>query len=436
MRTPRIPLPRLTCLLLALMAMLLQAAPQEAAPQQGAPQDAAPRENATGPAAEQEIFSQVDEMLAVVTEITGFQARKPILRELITREGIRKLVETRLDEETTPEEIRLEELFLKKFGLVDPDFDLAAQMVDVLTEQAAALYDFKTKKLYLATWTSPDLREFSLVHELVHALQDQHFNLRKYVESAAGSDADLARMAVVEGQASWVMTEYVMRQSGRSLADNRFLAVAAAAASRVEAQEFPVFASTPLFLRETLLFPYTWGMLFQQSVVEKYKTAGFAEIFRRPPASSQQILDPEVYFAGRIPVKPVLPKVKLGRAYKKVGEGQVGQLEHSILIRKFIDEQVAKDFSPKWRGGSFVLLEPKSKQGAVLVYASEWEDAEAATRYFDLYKRIIQQKLEPVGFDTEASDRVTGRGKGGGFRLSRQGAVVTSIEGLPDDKLN
>jgi hypothetical protein len=60
----------------------------------------------------------------------------------------------------------------------------------------------------------------------------------------------------------------------------------------------------------------------------------------------------------------------------------------------------------------------------------------AAGRYFDLYKRIIQQKLDPAGFDTEASGTVTGRGKGGEFRLSRQGALVTSIEGLPDDKLN
>jgi hypothetical protein len=436
MRMPRIPPPRLACLLLALIVTLLQAAPQEATLQEVAPQQTAPAENAASPALEQEIFSQVDKMLAAVTEITGFQARKPISRELITREGIRKLVETRLDEESTPEEIRLEELFLKKFGLVDLDFDLAAQMVDVLTEQAAALYDFQTKKLYLATWTSPDMREFSLVHELVHALQDQEFNLRKYVESKAGSDADMARMAVVEGQASWVMTEYVMRQSGRSLATSRFLAVAAAAASRVEAQDYPVFSSAPLFLRETLLFPYTWGMLFQQSVIEKYKSAGFAEIFRRPPTSSQQILDPEVYFAGRKPTKPDLPKLALGRAYKKVAEGQVGQLEHSILIRKFIEEKVAKEFSPKWRGGRYILLEPKSKQGAVLVYASEWEDAQAAARFFELYKQVVQRKLEPAAFDTTTSGMVTGRGKGGGFRLSRQGAVVTSIEGLPDDKLN
>jgi hypothetical protein len=77
------------------------------------------------PGREQQLFSQVDAMLAVVSEITGLEARKPIVRELITRDNIRKLVQGRLDEETTGEEIRLEELYLKKFGFVDADFDPA-----------------------------------------------------------------------------------------------------------------------------------------------------------------------------------------------------------------------------------------------------------------------------------------------------------------------
>ena len=387
------------------------------------------------PGREQELFSRVDEMLAVVSKITGLEARKPVTRELITREGIRDLVQGRLDEGTTGEEIRLEELYLKKFGFVDPDFDLAGRMVDVLAEQATALYDFKTKKLYLATWTPPDMQEFALVHELVHALQDQHFNLGKYIDGAKGADGDLARTAVVEGQASWVMTEYVMRQSGRSLMQSRFLAVAAAAASRVEAREYPVFAATPLFLQETLLFPYTWGLLFQQSVLEERGEAGFGEVFRRPPASSQHILSPEAYFEGRKPAKPELPKTELGRPYKKVTEGEVGQLEHAILIRKFISEEDAKELAPKWRGGRYAIFEPRSKERAVLVYAAEWESPGDAARYFDFYKQILGKKWTGVRFETEAVREVTGRAEEGGFILSQHGATVTSVEGLPDAKL-
>ena len=114
-------------------------------------------------------------MLAVMSKMTGLETTRPIKRSIITREQIRDLVESRLKEETTPEAIRAEELTLKMFGFVNEDFDLAKQYVDVLAEQATALYDYQTKQLYLATWTPEDLQEVALVHELAHALADQHF---------------------------------------------------------------------------------------------------------------------------------------------------------------------------------------------------------------------------------------------------------------------
>jgi hypothetical protein len=226
-----------------------------------------------------------------------------------------------------------------------------------------------------------------------------------------------------------------MRQGGRSLLKSRFLAVAAAASSRVEAKEFPVFAGTPLFLQETLLFPYTWGLLFQQSVLEERGEAGFGEVFRHPPASSQHILVPEAYFEGRKPTKPELPKTMLGRPYKKVIEGEVGQLEHSILLRKFISEEDAKELAPKWRGGRYALYEPRSKERTVFVYAVEWESAADAARYLDFYKQILGKKWNTVHFETENPHEVTGHSEAGGFVVSQHGAVVTSVEGLPDAKL-
>ena len=108
-----------------------------------------------------------------------------------------------------------------------------------MTEQAAALYDYKTKQLYLATWTPRDLQEAALVHELAHALADQHFDLRKYMKKSKGADGDVARAAVLEGQASWIMIEYTLRQNGQSLLDNSLSAVLAATASRFAAEQYP-----------------------------------------------------------------------------------------------------------------------------------------------------------------------------------------------------
>ena len=118
--------------------------------------------------------------------------------------------------EATQEDIRIEELTLKKFGFVPKDFDLAKTTVDLLTEQAAAFYDFHKKKLYITDWTSPDLREAALTHELAHAIADQNFNLGRFLKQASkNDDGALARMAVMEGQATWLMSESIARRGGR-----------------------------------------------------------------------------------------------------------------------------------------------------------------------------------------------------------------------------
>ena len=108
-----------------------------------------------------------------------------------------------------PEELRAEEITLKKIGFVPADFNLEQSTVDLLTEQAAAFYDYHKKKLFLTDWaSSSSMQDAALVHELAHALADQHFHLERFIKKGGASDdSALARMAVMEGQATWLMTE-------------------------------------------------------------------------------------------------------------------------------------------------------------------------------------------------------------------------------------
>ena len=396
---------------------------------------ASPQDAELGAEKGEQLFAQVDEMLAVMSKMTGLETTRPIKRSIITREQIRDLVESRLKEETTPEAIRAEELTLKMFGFVNEDFDLAKQYVDVLAEQATALYDYQTKQLYLATWTPEDLQEVALVHELAHALADQHFDLGKYLSKSRGADGDLARSAVIEGQASWIMVEYAMRQSGKSMVESPLLAVTAASASRFEAGQYPTYASAPLYIRESLLFPYTEGLLFQQAIIEKHGAAGFSEVFREPPISSQQILDPDAYFEHRIPTKPRIPRVRLGRGYKTISQGEIGQWDHSILLKQFVGEEEARDLSPHWRGAYYKLRENKARSQLVLAYAVDWSSPERARRYFELYREICEKKWQPTKVEENSAGQVVGQGDKSGFLLTLNGRTVTSIEGLPNDRL-
>lgn len=377
------------------------------------------------------LFARVDAMLADVREIMDFDVSRPVRRSILSRSRINALVRKRLAQEVRPEEIRREEAFLRAFGLAADDFDLKQSLVDVLTEQATALYDYKTRNLYLAAWTPKDMQEFALVHELAHAAADQRFGLKRFVKQSKSADEDLARAAVIEGQASWVMTEWVMRRRGQSLADERLLAVAAASASRIEDMDYPVYAQAPLYIRETLIFPYADGLLFQQSLIERYGKAGFARIFEQPPLSTQQVLQPELYYAGVRPRQAALPALRKPKGYRKIQKGVLGQLEHEVLLRRHLGEDREFPVAQKWRGANYELYERRRSGETLLRYASLWADEEAAAAYFQLYKQVCASKWGRFKTAEESPGELRGAAPNGRFVLSRRGALVQAVEGLP-----
>jgi len=394
----------------------------------GAP-GAAPQSGADA-SQSREIFSEIGGILQDLHEITGFRIKHGVPAEIITRDKVKAFLEQRLKEASSPEEIRVEELTLKKFGLVPADFDLAKNTVDLLTEQAAAFYDFHRKRMFITDWTPSATREPALVHELGHALADQNVNLEKFIKQGRKSDdGALARLAVMEGQASWLMAEYLARKAGQSLATSPVLLETMAHTIESGASQFPVFESEPLYLRQTLVFPYSQGLLFQNAVYQRMKLKAFEEVFRRPPLSTQQILHPDTYFSGLEPARPALPQLPDARGYKRIAEGTVGELDHAILLEQYASHEESAAVSPHWRGGAYALLERRSPERVVLLYAVEWDDAASAARYFRLYRQLLAKKWKHLVIESESGTMLSGAGDDGHFLVQLTGNVVTSLEG-------
>src|SRR5689334_2104391 len=193
------------------------------------------------------IFREIDRTVHELAEISSLKLTKPVASDLISKDKVNAFLKKKVKEVSTPEELRAEELTLKKFGLVPQDFDLAKTTVDVLTEQAAAFYDYHAKKLYITDWTPSATREAALAHELAHALADQNFNLKRFIKKARESDDEaLARMAVMEGQATWLMSEFLARRMGETLVHHPDLAERMNRMSDSgSGGEFPVFEGAP-----------------------------------------------------------------------------------------------------------------------------------------------------------------------------------------------
>jgi hypothetical protein len=157
----------------------------------------------------------------------------------------------------------------------------------------------------------------------------------------------------------------------------------------------------------------------------------FAEVFQKPPASTQQIMHPEKYFEGVQPVSPPLPEPKLGRNFKALAGGSLGELDHQVLLEQFLGRATADEIAPHLRGSAFELREDKKAERVVLLYAAQWDSPEVASRYFEAYRQVLAKKWKKTSIQSQAAAAVEGTGDDGRFELHLDGAVVTSVEGMP-----
>src|SRR5436305_5233327 len=132
---------------------------------------------ATGDAA----FDQIDSIVKSLSEITGLSEIHSVPYGRMSKKQLRHFLDKRIRKSLKPEEISADQLALKMFGFVPQDFDLRRSTVELLTEQAAAFYDYDEKKLFLMDDTSVSAETVTLAHELSHALADQHFHLGSFM---------------------------------------------------------------------------------------------------------------------------------------------------------------------------------------------------------------------------------------------------------------
>ena len=382
------------------------------------------------------VFSQVDGMVAALAEITGWPVKKKVPSEILSKEKFQRYLSSHIKDSAHDKETRAEELALKMFGLVPQDFNLARETEDLLGEQAAAFYDYKKKRLYIIDSTpAGEEQQMALVHELAHALADQQHSLGKYLnQGSPDSDESTAREAVMEGQATWLTWAYEAKRAGGK-GEVPLKMLDQLTSERDSNSEFPVLDKSPLYMRESLLFPYNAGARFQDAVYRKLGRGAFEAVFAQGPRSTQQILHPAAYFDRTAPatIEPLgIAKIagKQAALFRPVIEGAVGEFDHAILLRQYVGESEGAVAAQHWRAGWFRLYEHKKEGYPVLSYVSQWDSPEAARAYFGLYQRVLKGKWKKMEVASATPTEVSGTGDSGRFTVRLSGTSVQSIEGL------
>jgi hypothetical protein len=379
----------------------------------------------------QPLFEQVDGLVNSLSEITGWKVKRRVPSKMLSKDDFRKYVESRMKQDSSRQEIHTEETTLKMFGFVPPDFNLASETVDLVSEQAAAFYDYNKKRLFILESTTEGLEQrVALAHELAHALADQHHPLGKYLNKGSpDDDAETAREAVMEGQATYLAWAAIAKMTEGVDLDK---VVEKLEEDNTDNSSFPVFNKEPLYMRESLVFPYDEGLKFQYAIFKKKGRASFDDLFTHPPESTQQIMHPELYLEAKKPVDPDPPALdrKIAKRFKLIGEGSMGEFDHNVLFRTYLPEKESAAAAAHWRGGNYKLYENKRDKYPVLAYVSEWDSPESARRAFEMYRRVMKARWKKMQVDSSAKDEVTGTGDTGRFRVWLSGTTLASIEGL------
>jgi hypothetical protein len=375
----------------------------------------------------EELFHSVDEILAFDSKQTGLRIKKQVKRRLASRDEVVAYLTKHMKDEDV-KRLQRSELVLKKFGLLPRDFDMEKLLVNLLREEVAGYYDPKTKTVNLLDWVPLDEQEPVLAHELTHALQDQAIGLDKWMkkgdkdlgeikkdptpEDIENDEIDDAREAVVEGQAQAMMFQYALAPTGRSIADSPDLVEGMEAETLTGTPSTKVFNDAPIFMQESLTFPYSYGMEFVVKLMEKGgKEKAFAGVLANPPHTTRQIMQPETYLSGEKIEPMTLPEFKRDfKDYVKFDIGAMGEFDVAVLIEQYAGKELSKRMYPEWRGGYYYAARPKSDPAAPLglLYVSRWSSPEKASEFAQVYARSLKQRyMKADGVGDPSSDQST-----------------------------
>jgi len=343
------------------------------------------------------LLATFDEVLQHVVSLRQLQPKGPIKRAVRNRQEMRTAVLALSQEALSPAEWEAERKAMLQWGLIAPDFRLQEFVLDLLSEQAAGYYDPKQRTFFIADWLPQLIQKPVMAHELVHALQDQHYDLQRNFDLVQDqADLTLARKALIEGDAMAVMLAYLLQPLGLSMDDLPDMHTLVHAGASLLGEQFQVYARAPLILRQQLLFPYVHGLAFVKAALARGGWAELERVYRRPPVSTQQIMHPEKYFAPtpQLPseVTLQLSAAALSTPWKQLKRDVLGEFLLAVILQQFLPEEEAKQRAAGWRGDRYALFEHQESGRLLLVSVTIWDTPAAAAQFFQSYAKLLARK--------------------------------------------
>jgi hypothetical protein len=280
--------------------------------------------------------------------------------------------------------LSMEERVYRAIGVIPDDYPYADRIVQAYVSQIGGYYD-PDKKTFVMVDTMATSMQYSVaVHELTHALQDQHFGLVDFLDPKHKNDELMAHAALVEGDAT-----AIMQDSGRKRR-------VSSSESRSPAPDKPSPLEVPEGLERILLFPYVEGLTFVQALRKEGGMKMINEAFHRPPGSSREVLHPAEYLRGAPqPVEPTVDSLR--------DPGSNRSFEHTDSLGEFtivafleaggIEQNAARQAAQGLRG-DLVGVSMRKGTDCDVVWRTEWDSPEDARDFASRYKEFLKTRYQ------------------------------------------
>lgn len=324
-----------------------------------------------------------------VSAIRGLVSRGPLRGLEVERDELLAHV-TRAVELEMPEKALIgTEAMLVGLGLVGADFDYRATMQTLLSEKLAGLYDPHLKAMLIRSGLASADRQMTLLHELVHALQDQHYDVMEVVVwTPDDTDRSGALSALAEGDATSAMFDGMMKDGKTALSlPPGFIQERMRADSDAP-------AGVPSIIHRSLKSSYIDGLSF---VHELRARGGFAAVdsaWKRPPKTTEQVLHLNKYDIDEPPL-PVSVPTPPSKDFELVLHDTWGEQNVRLIFEEWMDLEEAAAAASGW-GGDRIVAYHSSTQ-SVTVWHILLDDEAASGRYFSAFAQGYSGGRDDVG---------------------------------------
>jgi hypothetical protein len=317
-------------------------------PQQPSPAIATPPPAPPGPT--DAAAAKVNAVLGIMSGIRSLPSRGAVRSATIDRATMIAQLKKNVREEIPPEALRGQADFLRALGLIPADFDFEQGLYSLLESQLAGYYDPDDKAMFLMSDLPPAEADATLAHELVHALQDQHYDLAprmKYRPDA--NDAQSAMQSLAEGDATSAMLDYLLvKQDSDALSiPDLALELQISASLAVSAE----LAHFPAILRRSLVAPYVDGVKFVHALRRRGGWSAVDEAWRNLPTTTEQVLHTDKFDAREQPEQVAVPSLEgLGPGWTVAYFDIYGEQGLRLALEEWLPRRVAARAAEGWAG--------------------------------------------------------------------------------------